>query len=163
MWRGVRPNLLASIWHKFLPSGLPEATLGLRPSGAPPLTSPGIRLHEFDGSVRQSLAFDKQPRHDRYFNSPSHSASAMFCRWASCSRSAASCLLERNEASVRALGIRAPISTTKGACLTPRSPFVILSQLTNDACMFLASSRDWSRFLLRAMTLIKCGNSDMDG
>ncbi len=56
-----------------------------------------------------------------YFATPLYSDSAIFSRYSGVSSLAASVGLETNEISARMLGMLAPISTTNGAFLTPRS------------------------------------------
>src|SRR5207249_5911007 len=100
-----------------------------------------------------------------YFLMAANSASAMRWRYADDFSSFASCAFVTNEISVSTLGIAAPISTTNGACLTPRS-FVVLFAARSFSIIerwtAVAKSRDSSSLLLSAMALTKSGSAAID-
>src|SRR5688572_11114261 len=76
-----------------------------------------------------------------------------------------SCALVTNEISASTLGIEAPMSTTKGACFTPRSfmlRLVALRRSTIARCTCVAKSRDSSSLLCSAMALTKSGSAAID-
>src|SRR5581483_2396338 len=120
------------------------------------------RLRHVGHGVQCTAADCGRASDDWYWRIASKSASAILSRYDPLLRSFASCGFVTNEISASTLGIEAPISTTNGACLTPRFLTLLFagaSRATSACWTRLANCRDSSSLLFSAIAFTRSGSA----